>query len=213
MSFCCSFEWKHEHSPVCCVWAHLLPLNKAVKETVLVHVLPQCCCKVSQRHHLQDQLQELWGETVSTCQRSSARPPFPLPWPGPQWLNVLLWALSMTSTRPMIWEINAASVSCSQKAGKHKSGSVYTIQGCVQFNVLLYIECFIKHLYDLCEELFQSSCWHAFASCWQSLYYLLSLFFSIFTLDIMEFILIPFFYLAFVFFYFIKIKLKTEKTV
>lgn len=65
------------HSAVRCIAAAVtnLPLNEAVKETLLVHVLPQCCCKVSWRHHLQDQLQELQGEAVSTCQRSSARRP------------------------------------------------------------------------------------------------------------------------------------------
>lgn len=72
---------------------------------------------------------------------------FPRPLRDLQWLNLLLWTLSMASTRPIIWEINAVSVSCSQKAEKDKSGSGDTIYGCVQFNVVPYIDCFITHLF------------------------------------------------------------------
>lgn len=164
-----SYEWKHacEQSDVFCVAAGVggsldwvqpdqSPFNEVVKETLLLHdVLPQllCCCKVRWRHHWQGQLQGLQGEAVSTCQRSSLHqrsPPgllFPRPLRDLQWLNLLLWTLSMASTRPIIWEINAVSVSCSLKAEKDKSGSGYTIYGCVQFNVVPYIDCFITHLF------------------------------------------------------------------
>lgn len=95
-----------------------------------------------------------------------------------QWLNVLLWTLSMASTRPIIWEINAVSVSCSLKAEKDKSGSGYIVYGCVQFNVVLYIDCFITHLFCV-RILFLLSCFHALESCsikWQSFLFVFSIF-------------------------------------
>lgn len=201
-----SYEWKRawEQSDVCCVAAGVggsfdwvqpdqSPFNKVVKETLLLHdVLPQflcywCYCKVRWRHHWQGQIQGLQGEAVSTCQRSSLHqwrwgaPPgllFPRPLRDLQWLNVLLWTLSMASTRPIIWEINAVSVSCSLKAEKDKSGSGHTVYGCVQFNVVLYIDCFITHLFCV-RILFLLSCFHAFESCsikWQSFLFVFSIF-------------------------------------
>lgn len=167
-----SYEWKRacEQSDVCGVAAGVggsfdwvqpdqSPFNKVVKETLLVHdVLPHML--------LQGALETPragpnTGATRRGCEHLSEElltpmtlrsPPglrFPRPLRDLQWLNVLLWTLSMASTRPIIWEINAVSVSCSLKAEKDKSGSGYTVYGCVQFNVVLYIDCFITHLFCL----------------------------------------------------------------
>lgn len=79
-SFCCdhlSWNMHRTQCVLCCSsrCADPSPLNSVLRETHLGHVLPQCCCKMSWRHDLQDQLEELQGEAGSACQRSSARPP------------------------------------------------------------------------------------------------------------------------------------------